>query len=703
MQLVADHLTEKEGGTWLLILDNADDLEMLTASPTPSKSPPLASYIPHSASGQVIITTRDAHVGLVLSGGRDPIAVYPLTPTDAALLLRTSLAEEPDPDPDTVLQILNILDCLPLAITQACAYINRNKILTTQYLALLTENDAGLRELLSDDQYDLRRGFDSINSVIRTWKISFDHIQNKYSNAAEVLSTMAFLNRQDIPRDLLLGVTETQQQLTSALGVLQAFSLIKSERGSETFSMHRLVQFVTCVWQEMQGSKSKHQEQALDLVLAKFPAAENEDPTRFQSLLPHAYAVQICAATSNSIRIKLSDLQYNMSWFEDWRGHYQAGKTLCSSALNVRKATLGESHLDTLHASDLLGTVLKHQGSYSEAASIHKEALKHKSAIFGLSHLDTVQSLSDLTDIFIVQGDFEAAENSARQVLTARAEILGTEHLKTLSITTTLAYIFKLRGNLNEACQLARDAAEKYRRILGCEHEKTLLCTSTLYQILREMGQYQEAIDICLEVIAIRRTLLGPEHPHTLSAINNLAMLRRNTGEYEVAEQLYRANIAIFEKSLGKEHPETMANSSNLAVVLRDQEKFEEAEQWSRQTLERRERVLGKVHPRTLITLNEHAILLDKMGKHNEALEAATCGLHARLKALGEEHPDCATSLCTLASVVRHQGDLKSARDLLERALGIRTRLLKENHPDTLACVVELETLLQEQKNDPVD
>jgi hypothetical protein len=126
----------------------------------------------------VIITTRDAHVGLVLSGGRDPITVYPPTPTDAALLLRTSLAEEPDPDPDTVLQILNILDCLPLAITQACAYINRNKIMTTQYLALLTENDAGLRELLSDDQYDLRRGFDSINSVIRTWKISFDHIQN---------------------------------------------------------------------------------------------------------------------------------------------------------------------------------------------------------------------------------------------------------------------------------------------------------------------------------------------------------------------------------------------------------------------------------------------------------------------------------------------------------------------------------------------
>jgi len=136
---------------------------------------------------------------------------------------------------------------------------------------------------------------------------------------------------------MLRGLAESQQQLTSALGVLQAFSLIKAERGADTYSMHRLVQFVTCVWQEMQGTKSEHQEQALNLVVSKFPAAENEDPARSQSLLPYAYAVQDCAADSNSVRVKLSDLQYNMSWFEDWRGHYRVAKGLCSAALQTRK------------------------------------------------------------------------------------------------------------------------------------------------------------------------------------------------------------------------------------------------------------------------------------------------------------------------------------------------------------------------------
>lgn len=695
MQLVVDYLNREENGPWLMVLDNADDLEMFTTSSSLTTRTPLTNYIPRSTSGRLIITTRDSHAGLALSRGKPALTVYPLNPNDASLLFLTSLVDEPKPDTNIIRQILSVLDCLPLAITQACAYINRNSITTTQYLALLSENDAGLRDLLSDDQYDLRRGFDS---VIRTWKLSFDQIRRQYAIAAKVLSVMAFLDRQDIPRDLLRDLTGSQQQLTSALGTLQAFSLIRAERGAETYSMHRLVQFVTCVWQEMEGSKSQHQEEALNLVVAKFPVAENEDPLMCQSLLPHAYAVQDGVMRTSAIQVNLSDLQYNMSWFEDWCGHYQIAQDLCSIALETRKAVLGPGHLHTLHAFDLFGSILRKQGDYSKAALIHKENFKQKELTLGASHIDTVQSLCDLTDIYILQGDFKAAEDSARKVFTARSEIIGPEHLSTLSIKTTLAYIFMLRGNLDEAHELAENAVESYQTFLGREHEKTLRCTATLCQILREMGEYPEAITRSLEVVSVRREILGPEHPHTLTAINNLAMLRRKTGEFKISEQLYRETITILERTLGIEHPETMASSSNLAVVLRDQERFKEAEHWNRLILERRARVLGESNPRTLITLNELAILLDMMGKYDEAFEVATRGLQARLSALGEEHPDCATSLCTLASVLRHRGDLEPARELLERALGIRVRMLKETHPDTLGCGQLLEAVLEEQK-----
>jgi hypothetical protein len=195
-----------------------------------------------------LITTRGAHVGLVIID-RQPIAIAPLSSADAAVLLRASLLSDDNPDNKIVQTILGILDNLPLAITQASVYIKRNNISAAQYLEDLTESDAGLQALLSEDQFDRRRGIGSINSVIRTWKLSFDRIQSKYAKAARLLCVMAAFNRQNIPRELLRDVGESQQQLTSALGVLQPFSLIKAERGANMYSMHRLVQFVTCVWQ----------------------------------------------------------------------------------------------------------------------------------------------------------------------------------------------------------------------------------------------------------------------------------------------------------------------------------------------------------------------------------------------------------------------------------------------------------------------
>lgn len=234
---VREILANSEIGPWLLVFDNADEIDTLTNPHGLGGTSPLATYIPKSLFGRTLITTRDAHVGLAMTGRR-PIYVSPLATVDAVALIRASLSQEDHTEEHVVLQILSVLDNLPLAITQASAYIKRNNISAAQYLEDLTESDAGLQALLSEDQFDLRRGIDSINSVVRTWKLSFDRIQQMYADAAKLLCIMSALNRQNIPRDLLRRHGESQQQLTSALGVLQSFSLIKAERGTNTFSMH---------------------------------------------------------------------------------------------------------------------------------------------------------------------------------------------------------------------------------------------------------------------------------------------------------------------------------------------------------------------------------------------------------------------------------------------------------------------------------
>ena len=65
---------------------------------------------------------------------------------------------------------------------------------------------------------------DSLNSMLRAWKLSFVEIRGTYAEAAQLLSVMAFLDRQCMSRDLLQDLVESRHQLNAALGISKAFA-----------------------------------------------------------------------------------------------------------------------------------------------------------------------------------------------------------------------------------------------------------------------------------------------------------------------------------------------------------------------------------------------------------------------------------------------------------------------------------------------
>jgi hypothetical protein len=74
-----------------------------------------------------------------------------------------------------------------------------------------------------------------------------------------MLSLMAVLDRQGIPKMLLRrdGERERGFEFTTALGMLQAFSLVAVEKGGPSFGIHRLVQVSTQKWLELQVGTAK--------------------------------------------------------------------------------------------------------------------------------------------------------------------------------------------------------------------------------------------------------------------------------------------------------------------------------------------------------------------------------------------------------------------------------------------------------------
>ena len=183
-----------------MILDNADDNEtFFNARPHASllkaeQPAALISYIPKSSKGFVIITTRDARIGERLADREKPIVVLPLSLQEAERLLRSKLSQYREwHDMDTA-ELLDTLGCLPLAITQAAAFVSENNITLAEYTETLQTSDLDLTDLLSQDLHDPRRDLDAPRSVVLTWKLSFDQIRKQKPRVAQPLSLMAVLD-----------------------------------------------------------------------------------------------------------------------------------------------------------------------------------------------------------------------------------------------------------------------------------------------------------------------------------------------------------------------------------------------------------------------------------------------------------------------------------------------------------------------------
>lgn len=234
-EIVSEWLSEH--GKWLFVFDNADDLDLYFGPVVMAgQRKQMHEYLPRCADGTTFITTRDKRVGYRLADREDPILVPPMSINDAGTLLRSKTSHDEGPTRDLTrdIELLEMLGNLPLAITQAAAFITENNITVAEYLDVFATNQSEVEDLLSEEMGDPRRYSEFGSSIMNTLKLSFDQILKQKPLAADLLSFMAFLDRNGIPRSLLKRDNMRTVDFVSALGALQAFSLIGAEKeGSE--------------------------------------------------------------------------------------------------------------------------------------------------------------------------------------------------------------------------------------------------------------------------------------------------------------------------------------------------------------------------------------------------------------------------------------------------------------------------------------
>ena len=203
-ELVSIWLKE-EDHSWLMILDNADNTDpffpstesdALSATIIQTQRP-LIDYLPSVLDSQksLLITTRSRLFGQDLTHGELCVEVQPFSLQEAEILLRSKMKGVVGSfEVCSTERLLDILGCIPLAITQAAAFISRNRWTVQGYLAALEKDKQNLMDHLSQDLQDPRRPQGFPNSVFRTWMISFDQILAQEPQTAKLLSVIAMLD-----------------------------------------------------------------------------------------------------------------------------------------------------------------------------------------------------------------------------------------------------------------------------------------------------------------------------------------------------------------------------------------------------------------------------------------------------------------------------------------------------------------------------
>ena len=165
-----------ENGQWPMILDNADDKELVFGSSHVQsqarepqlKNMPLIKYNPQTSFGALIITTRDKRVGESIvnrvQGSRITVADFKFD--DSMQLVRNSYPDAKSWNEIKARNLFSCLNYLPLAISQAAAYISEQEIDLSSYLELLLPLKDDAKDVLEQPSYDPGRDPEIQNSIL---------------------------------------------------------------------------------------------------------------------------------------------------------------------------------------------------------------------------------------------------------------------------------------------------------------------------------------------------------------------------------------------------------------------------------------------------------------------------------------------------------------------------------------------------------
>ncbi|KAL5373431.1 hypothetical protein DPSP01_012732 [Paraphaeosphaeria sporulosa] len=570
-ELLREYLSSDRAARWLLVLDNADDPDLVFGT---EQSSGILDYLPESEKGITLFTTRTQEVAVSLTRG-DVLELGSMSRGDATQFLEKSVINKSlVQDSEAAGELLDELACLPLAIAQAASYLNMNRTTIVKYLHLIRSTEQDLLSLMSKEFRDHTRYKDSTNAIASTWVVSFKQLRERDQLAAELLEFMSCVEWKAIPRSLLPKV-QSEEQMEHAIGTLCGYSfasrrndvILEGVEGKEEwYDLHRLVHLATRIWVHKYGDAARVTESAIKHVAEVFPTDDFANRAIWRAYMPHALRLLV---TKHSCNVK--DRACLILWVGrclSFDGRIGEAIIWLKECCRLR-AVLAEDHPSRLASQHALAIAYEANGQVKEAVKLLESVVAIRAEALAEDHPSRLASQHALAGAYEANGQVKEAVKLLESVVAIEAEALAEDHPSRLASQYALAGAYKANGQVKEAVKLLENVVAIRAEALVEDHPSRLASQHALAIAYKANGQVKEAVKLLESVVAIEAEALAEDHPDRLASQHELAMAYNANGQVKEAVKLLESVVAIEAEALAEDHPSRLASIEALEYVRR--------------------------------------------------------------------------------------------------------------------------------------
>ncbi|KAL9595914.1 MAG: hypothetical protein Q9179_004796 [Wetmoreana sp. 5 TL-2023] len=443
---VQRYLNSNSAGKWLLVVDNADDEEILFGAPDGSRG--VIDYLPESENGLTLFTTRYRQIAVSLAGN-ELIEIQEMNHEEAGDFLKKSLTrKELLQDRVVTAELLKELAYLPLAIAQAAAYLNAMQISPQEYLSLLRNTEQDTISLLSREFRDETRYNNSKyskNAVAATWLVSFNHICRSDTIAADLLAFMSCIEHKAISRSIL-PLVKPEERMVHAMGTLRAYAFVTRRGDSEVYDMHRLVHLATKVWLGERGATNELNGKVAAHLAEIFPSDDYANRPIWREYFPHAFQ---CLRNTSTLDIEVRyTLCMAVGRCLQVDGRIEEAVVWLSECFFWRQERFPEDHPSRLASQHVLTGAYEANGQVKEAVELLEQVVAIEKEVLKEDHPDRLASQHELARVYEANGQVKEAVELLEQVVAIRKEVLKEDHPSRLASQHELARVYEANGHV---------------------------------------------------------------------------------------------------------------------------------------------------------------------------------------------------------------------------------------------------------------